>query len=828
MRELPRGTVTFLFTDIEGSTRLLQELGDGYADALAEHRRLLRESFERHGGVEVDTQGDAFFIAFAEAAKAVSAAAEGQDVLEVGPVRVRIGIHTGEPAVTDEGYVGLDVHRAARICAAAHGGQIVLSESTEALLGDGFPLQDLGVHRLKDLREAAKLFQVGAGEFPPLRSLNATNLPTQPTALVGRERELAEVLELLRSARLVTLTGAGGSGKTRLALQAAAELVGEFKDGVFWVSLAALSDPELVLPTVAATVGAKNDLADHVDEKRMLLLLDNLEQILGCAPALGGLLRSCPNLNLLVTSRAPLRMGGEQEYEMPPLPEAEAVELFTQRARQVRSDFEPDEHVAEICRRLDGLPLALELAAARVKLLSPEQILERFGPSLDLLTTGARDLPERQRTLRATIEWSYELLAAAEKRLFASLAVFAGSFDLEGAEEVCGATLDSLSSLIDQSLLRRTAEGRFFMLETIREFAGEQLEERPDAEELRGRHADRLLRSAEAAGGSFWHTDDPVLLAGLALEEDNLRAALGWALEVDPPLAARLAANLTRYWFVHGAHREGALWCDAAVAKVADAAADVRAPVLIGASEFARFRHDYPRAIALKEEAIRLLREIGDESRLAATMKDLGEIAIMQGEWGRAEQLIDESLAIRRRLGSSGGIAHSLHGQGELALAREDWTRARSALTEALELFRAAGDEWEVGVVTHSLAERERRSGEPDRAAAVYVEAIGIGIRLDAPQLVAECLEGLAGVAAQRHDWSGAARLAGAAEEMLKQAGAMIAYPSEHDKLVAALRTALSRDELESTWSSGRAMTTENAVEYAKRAARRSASPSSP
>jgi len=456
VRELPRGTVTFLFTDIEGSTRLLQELGDDYAGALAEHRRLLRETFARNGGVEVDTQGDAFFVAFAEAGEAVAAAEEGQRALESRRVRVRMGIHSGEPVVTDEGYVGIDVHRGARICATAHGGQIVFSGSTQALLGHGLLIEDLGLHRLKDLAEPVKLFQLGGGEFPPLRSLNATNLPTQPTPLVGRERELAEVLELLGSARLVTLTGAGGSGKTRLALQAAAELVEEFKDGVFWVSLATLTDPELVLPTIAATVGAKGDLAEFVDEKRLLLLIDNLEQILGCAPALAELLGSCLNLRLLATSRAPLRLSGEQEYEVLPLPEAQAIELFTQRARQVRPSFELDKHVAEICRRLDGLPLALELAAARIKILSPEQILKRFGQSFDLLATGARDLPERQRTLRATIEWSYNLLDAEDQRLFASLAVFSGGCSLEAAENICEAELDGLQSLVDKGLLRHT------------------------------------------------------------------------------------------------------------------------------------------------------------------------------------------------------------------------------------------------------------------------------------------------------------------------------------------------------------------------------------
>jgi predicted ATPase/class 3 adenylate cyclase len=487
MQQLPTGRVTFLFTDIEGSTRLLEELADGYVDVIAEHRRLLRDAFARHGGHEVDTQGDAFFVAFGSADDALAAAEDGQSALEAGPVRVRMGIHTGEPVVVREGYVGIDVHRGARICSTAHGGQILISEDARRLLRADDGLKALGLHRLKDLAEPVRLFQLGAEAFPPLRSLNASNLPVQPSPLVGRTRELADVLELVRSSRLLTLTGAGGSGKTRLALQASAELVEEFEDGVFWVSLAALSDYRYVQPTIAGVLGAKDGIANFVDEKRLLLLLDNLEQVLECAPALAELLRSCPNLRLLVTSRAPLRVTGEQEYEVPPLPEVEAIELFSQRARQVKRDFEADGDVAEICRRLDGLPLAVELAAARVRTLTARQILERLGRSLDLLTIGPRDVPERQRTLRATIEWSYELLDPEEKALLARLAVFVGGCSLAAAEDVCAANTDTLHSLVEKSLLRHDAE-RFSMLETIREYATVHLDVRTDADEIRARH----------------------------------------------------------------------------------------------------------------------------------------------------------------------------------------------------------------------------------------------------------------------------------------------------------------------------------------------------
>jgi class 3 adenylate cyclase len=430
---LPTGIVTFLFTDIEGSTRLLSEIGEQYADVLAEHRRMLREAFVSHDGVEVDTQGDALFYAFGSASEAVAAAGEAQVALDKGPVCVRMGIHTGEPSLTEEGYVGMDVHRAARICAAAHGGQVLFSEPTRLLLDQGLGMTDLGLHRLKDLGEPVKLFQLGEAGFPPLRTLNATNLPAQPGPLIGRERELGEVLELLRDgARALTLTGPGGAGKTRLALQAAAELVDDFKDGVFLVPLAAIRDPELVVPTAERVVGARVPLAEHIDERRMLLLVDNLEQVVGAGPALADVLSLCPNLRLLVTSRVLMRVTPEREYSVAPLPDEEAVELFRERAAVA----EPIEAVREICQRLDGLPLAVELAAARTRVLPPDQLLKRLERRLPLLTGGKRDAPARQRTLRATIEWSYDLLSEQESRLFAELSVFAGSFSVEAAEDV--------------------------------------------------------------------------------------------------------------------------------------------------------------------------------------------------------------------------------------------------------------------------------------------------------------------------------------------------------------------------------------------------------
>src|SRR5690348_458475 len=565
--QLPTGTVTFLFTDIEGSTRLLQRLGDRYTIVLGAHRDLMRAAFARCGGREVDTQGDAFFAAFTRAADAVACAVDAQRALarhawpEGVAVRVRMGIHTGEPMMAGGGYVGLDVHRAARMCAAGHGGQILLSQAARDLVDGHLPpetsLRDLGEHRLKDLQRPEHLYQIIhadlPSEFPPLRTLpgDRHNLPAQPTELVGRDRDLAAIRTLLlgEHARLVTLTGPGGIGKTCLGLHAAGEAVAAFHDGVTFVDLSPITDPELVAPAVAQTLGLRemggrspaDGLKTHLARRHALLLLDNFEQVVGAAPLVAELLAACPDLAVMVTSREALRVQGEREYPVGPLAlpranggvekqqsaadaatiaQAPAVALFIQRARAVKPDFALTNAsaaaVVEICARLDGLPLAIELAAARVKLLSPQALAARLVRRLDLLTGGARDLPTRHRTLRGTVTWSYDLLPPSERALFRRLAVFAGGWTLEAAEAVCSSTeatgngeggstsvLDGLGSLVDKSLVRQQegpdGEPRFMMLETIREFAAEQLSAAGEAEQPRSGHAGYFLALAEQA-----------------------------------------------------------------------------------------------------------------------------------------------------------------------------------------------------------------------------------------------------------------------------------------------------------------------------------------
>jgi predicted ATPase len=694
---LPSGTVTFLFTDVEASTKLLHELGeDGYAEALGRHRRVLREAFDAHCGVEVDTQGDAFFVAFPTAPGALEAAAEAEARLAEGPIRVRIGIHTGTPLLGEEGYVGVDVHRAARIAAAGHGGQVLVSAATASLL-DSDELVDLGEHRLKDLSAPERIFQLGSESFPPLKSLYQTNLPIPSTPFLGRERELEEVLRLLSQAdlRLLTLTGAGGTGKTRLGLQAAGALAEHYPDGVWWVPLAALRDPRLVLPTAAQILGAAGGFVEHIRDKKLLVLFDNFEHVLEASSELADLLAGCPRVELLVTSREPLHVTSEQEYPVPPLVHGEGVAFFAARARTARPEFQLDEHVSEICRRLDDLPLALELAAARVKALSTQQILERLEQRLPLLTGGARDLPERQRTLRATIEWSYELLSPEEQRLFARLAAFRGGCTVEAAENVAETDVDTLQSLVEKSLLRHN-ERRFWMLETIREYATERLEASGEAEELRQRHALHYLALAERAEPHI-RVYAPEWLESLAREHDNVRAGLDW-LEASgqTELALRFAGTAFWYWSPNGHLEEGRRRLEPLLF-AEQRPTSTRAKGLIAAADLAVDAGIPPEVRSRAQEALTLHRRLGDERGAAYALFLLGFAYAMENEMMRARPLFEESVEAFRRLGddhytmaSARRLAWTYQDLGELDAARtlheENLRRARALGDRVIEM----------------------------------------------------------------------------------------------------------------------------------------------
>jgi predicted ATPase len=724
--ELPTGTVTFLFTDIEGSTRLLNELGAGYEEVLAEHRRMLRDAFARHSGVEVDTQGDAFFVAFAKASDALAAARDAREALGPGPIRVRMGLHTGEPLATAEGYVGIDVHRAARIAAVGYGGQILVSQSTRELAGRD-DLRDLGDHRLKDLTAPERIYQFGDDDFPPLRSLNTTNLPVASNPLVGRETELSELAALLTdSERLVTLTGPGGSGKTRLGLQVGAELLEDFAGGVFFVPLAALSAPELVRPAIARTAGVREleDLAG----RRTLLLLDNFEHLLGAAPEVAALLEAGDSARVLATSRAPLRIHGECEFAVDPLPEGDAVELLVQRARSVRRDFAPDKHAQEICRRLDRLPLALELAAARLRSLDSVTLLRRLDRRLPLLTGGARDAPERQRTLRATIEWSYDLLPDELRALFAKLAVFAGTFSLDAAEKVTGCTVETLDALVEASLVKALAGSRFLMLETIREHASERLAEL-DETDLRARHA-RYYHSVALSACLDTDVAAEQRPEIVTAEAPNLRAALTWALEMDETeFGLDLLVALEQFW-VLGYTAEGMRWFSAFLEQADAAPPLLRARALRSFGSSASFDGDFGLAERLWEESLAEYEQLGDDHGIAVLQHRLSISALIRGDVEQARALSERSLELHRQLANDKGAAQPLALLGSIALQAGDGRRGLALLEESAELAGKIHWRWWRAGTLSAIAEvaiADQRVGE---ARELLHEAVDLALEL--------------------------------------------------------------------------------------------------
>ncbi|HET8850938.1 MAG TPA: adenylate/guanylate cyclase domain-containing protein, partial [Ktedonobacteraceae bacterium] len=698
-----------LFTDIEGSTHLLQQLGDRYANLLTEYRHLLRTAFDEYRGHEVDTQGDAIFAAFARASDAFLATVAAQRALAVHSwpsavtVRVRMGLHTGEPSRVAEGYVGLDVNYTARIMSAAHGGQVLLSQTTRDLvehdLSEGVSLRDLGEHHLKDVERPIHLYQlVIAGlpaDFPALRTLDSRSgsLPVQPTPLIGREQEVVTTGQLLRreDVRLVTLTGPGGTGKTRLGIQVAAGLSDVFADGVYFVSLAPISDAMLVLPAIAKTLGIRDGigqslsarLAEVLLKKQVLLLLDNFEQVVGAAPQVADLLSTCPQLKVLVTSREVLHVRAEHEFAVPPLElpdpahlselaaiaRAPSVALFLQRAQAVKPEFRLTitnaRAVAEICVRLDGLPLAIELAAARMKLLSPQVLLTRLGRRLAMLTGGSRDVPARQQTLRNTIEWSYQLLNAWEQRLFRRLSVFVGGCTLLAAEAVCtlpddgeGEVLDGVASLIDKSLLKRmeqagegSEEPRLLMLETIREYGLEVLAARGEEEIALRAHADYFMQFAEEAEPALKGPQLVMWLERLEREHDNLRAALQWALEGGrAEMALRLGTALERFWVVRGHRNEGRAFLERALAGSAGVTPYVRAKALLAAARLAFIQSNYDQGEVLAQESLALFQELGDRRGIALSLDRLGMAAWRRGNFTAARVLMEEDLALFREV----------------------------------------------------------------------------------------------------------------------------------------------------------------------------------
>jgi predicted ATPase/class 3 adenylate cyclase len=803
---LPTGTVTLLFTDVEGSTAALHVLGTSYGESLALHRSLIRRAIAEHEGVEVDTQGDAFLAAFGSAERALRAARDAQRALAEArwpdgvALRVRMGVHTGEPELRDTGYVGLDVHRGARICAAAHGGQIVVSSVTRALAGDPADLAfaDLGRHSLRDVGDE-RLFQLNGPEhaetFPPLRTSSATNLPVLRGPTIGRDDALAELAELLRSGvRLVTLVGPGGAGKSRLAIEAARGLVGERAHGVHLVRLASIDDPGLVLLEIARTFGIQDSrdvaaaLYDYLGDRELVLVLDNFEHVAAAAPVVAELVERCRGVLVLCTSRSPLRLSLERVFPVEPLDENAAVQLFVERARTADSRFRLDEEdepvLRELCVRLDGLPLAIEIAAARAGLLTVHDLASQM--EIWLSAEGAHDLPARQRTLAATLSWSYEILAPEHRSLHTRLAVFQGRFTPQAALVGFGASIEALEALVSAALLRRADSGRrtgLVMLRTVRELALEQLApaefERARAE--RDRWLDDLVaRAADELSGS----DPGEWLAELDWWMPDLRASLEDARRAgDHERVIRMISPLERFWRAHlhvdevrrllqsaleaappddARTRARALWTLARLAAAQGEAASAEGPLQealelyrsLGAEREISFTltelawmsldtGDLDLAERRAREALDNARAADDERAASSALNALAFLATERDDPSHARALALESLEIRRRIGDRLLIADAALTAGTAALADGDVAGAELVLQECLELARAIGDGLHEGGALCGLGEAAILRGDTDDARAPLLAALAIFAQLGNEAIAAECLVAL-------------------------------------------------------------------------------------
>ena len=864
--------MTLLFSDIEGSTALLSRLGDRYAEALSAQRALLRAAFGAGGGRELGTEGDSFFVVFESAGDAVRCCVAAQRALASHDwpggvaVRVRMGLHSGEPARHEDGYIGMDVHRAARIAAAAHGGQVVLSDPTRQLVESRLPaevsVRDLGWHRLKDIEAPERIYQLVATgleeRFPALKSLGAqTSFPLPLTPLVGRDGDLEQLRAGVRQpgVRLVTLTGTGGVGKTRLALAGASSLVEFFPHGVFFIPLAAVRDAEVMWKTIAdgLDVGGDRPAADavteHLSARKALLVLDNLEQLHGAAGVVAELLAAAPGLVVVATSRRPLHLQGEHEQPVPPLevPRGAGVEevaacgaaqLFAQQAAMVRPGFALTPanaaDVAAICRRLDGLPLAIELAAARAKLLAPKALLARLSQSLGL-AAGDAGRPSRQQGLRNTIAWSYDLLTPDLAEVFRRTGVFVGGCDLDAFAAVAMADhgpgadpLQQAAELLDVSLITVTegAEGepRVGMLETIREFALERLEGSSDLDISRCRHAEFYAALAERAHGQLRGPAQLAWLDRLEAEHDNLRAALSWSLDARTGDAAgggeraatglRLAQALIRFWYQHGHATEGRRWLERAIELASDDAGAPLAQIAHGLGVLLQQQGEDDAARPLFERSLAIWRDLDDRDHVARELNSIGITRRCLGDLDTARSLFEDSIAIARELRSDSRLATALSNLGLMEIDAGNVERAVEVLQEALVLDRKLGDRWAMAIDQHSLAAAGLRAGRAREAHDLLSSTVDDVVGFGDIEFLAATLELAAGVAAQLDDGLRAARLAGAAEDIREKAGMPIAEPDAAllERFLAPMRAIIPREVWDAELAAGRALSQQQAV----------------